>query len=85
MSAAPGGPPRSARDPGSLAGLLADLAAADANVLEVEHLRTNASLSVDEVEIALELETKSADHCAEVLGALRSCGYRVVAGDSWPI
>lgn len=71
--------------PGNLARLLADCAEVDANVLEVEHVRTNASLTVDEVEIALELETKSADHCAEVLGALRSCGYRVVAGDSWPI
>lgn len=70
--------------PGNLARLLADCAEVDANVLEVEHVRTNASLTVDEVEIALELETKSAEHCAEVLGALRSCGYRVVAGDSWP-
>ncbi len=64
--------------PGSLARLLADLAAADANVLEVEHVRTTASLSVDEVEIAVQLETTGPEHCAEVLAALGRDGYRVV-------
>ena len=41
--------------PGSLAALLADLAAVDANVLEIEHVRMGATLHVDEVEIALQL------------------------------
>jgi threonine dehydratase len=70
--------------PGNLAQLLVDCAEADANVLEVEHIRTNASLDVDEVEIALELETKSAEHCAEVMAALRAHGYRLISGDVWP-
>ena len=39
------------------------LAEADANVLEVEHVRTDATLELDEVEIALQLETKGAEHC----------------------
>jgi threonine dehydratase len=61
--------------PGSLAALLAVLAGVDANVLEVEHVRTGAQLQVDEVEIALQLETKGADHRELVLGTLRESGY----------
>jgi threonine dehydratase len=61
--------------PGSLSGLLAMLADADANVLEIEHVRTNATLSLEEVEIAVQVETKGQDHCEQVLEALRSRGY----------
>lgn len=62
--------------PGSLARLLADCASADANVLEVEHIRTGARLSVDEVEIGLRLETRGPEHCDRVLAALQARGYR---------
>jgi threonine dehydratase len=61
--------------PGSLAGLLADLAAADANVLGIEHVRTSATLLVDEVEIAVQLEAKGPAHCEELLSGLRGKGY----------
>ena len=61
--------------PGSLATLLALLAETEANVLEVEHVRTGVRLSVDEVEIALRLETRGPDHCRTVLAALRAAGY----------
>jgi threonine dehydratase len=61
--------------PGSLAALLAVLARVDANVLEIEHVRTGAQLHVDEVEIALQLETKGRDHCEQVLATLREAGY----------
>lgn len=67
--------------PGNLAQLLSDCADVDANVLEIEHVRTNASLSVDEVEIAVELETKSEEHREEVLTHLRDRGYRLVSAD----
>ena len=67
--------------PGNLAKLLLDCADLDANVLEVEHVRTTPTLRVDEVEIALELETKSSEHCDAVVGALRDRGYRLVASD----
>jgi threonine dehydratase len=63
--------------PGSLAALLAVLAGTDGNVLEVEHVRTGASLSVDEVELGVQLETKGPEHCAQVVGTLRDAGYRV--------
>ena len=66
--------------PGSLAGLLADLADADANVLEIEHVRTDATLPVDEVEIAVQLEAKSRAHCEELLLTLRNKGYSVAFG-----
>ena len=62
--------------PGELARLLAVLAEADANVLEVEHGRTSASLAVDEVEIGVQLETKGAEHCAQVVQTLRDKGYQ---------
>lgn len=61
--------------PGSLARLLADLAGADANVLEIEHVRTSPTLPVDEVEIAVQLEAKGTAHCEELLTTLRMKGY----------
>ncbi len=66
--------------PGSLARLLGDLAETHANVIEVGHVRTNAALAVDEVEIAVELETRGPEHREAVLRALRSAGYRLVFG-----
>ncbi|SES47501.1 L-threonine ammonia-lyase [Pedococcus cremeus] len=66
--------------PGSLARLLADLASADANVLEVEHVRTGTTIRVDEVEIGLQLETRGHEHCEEVLRALRTKGYQLKFG-----
>jgi len=63
--------------PGNLAGLLAVLADADANVLDVAHHRTGAGLSLDEVAIAVELETRGPPHAEEVLGRLAAAGYRV--------
>ncbi|GAB2691250.1 threonine ammonia-lyase [Thalassiella azotivora] len=65
--------------PGALARLLAVLADSDANVLEVEHVRTGATLAVDQVEIGLQLETKGPEHCEEVVGALRDAGYHLRA------
>ena len=61
--------------PGSLARLLADLADADANVIEVRHNRNESSLSVHETEIVVDVETKGPEHREEVLGTLRADGY----------
>jgi threonine dehydratase len=66
--------------PGGLVRLLAEVAAADASVLEVEHVRTDARLRVDEVEVALQLETRGAEHCHAVLARLREAGYTLVFG-----
>jgi threonine dehydratase len=63
--------------PGALASLLQTLADAGANVLDVVHERTGPTLHVDEVEVALQVETRGAEHSEELLGILRSCGYPV--------
>ncbi len=62
--------------PGSLAVLLAELGAADANVLEVEHVRTDPRLAVDEVEIVVQMETRGREHADAVLARLSAAGYR---------
>jgi len=61
--------------PGELAKLLGELAASGANVLDVEHQRTGPKLHLDEVEVALQLETRGPEHCDEVLSRLRAAGY----------
>lgn len=64
--------------PGHLAKLLADCAAADANVLDIEHSRTDATLNVDEVDIAVQLETKGQSHQDEVTATLQEHGYTLL-------
>lgn len=64
--------------PGALAALLAELASADANVLEIEHLRTNPRLHLDEVEVAIQIEARGPRHCDEVLNRLRDKGYTLL-------
>ncbi|WP_173263875.1 threonine ammonia-lyase [Streptomyces pacificus] len=63
--------------PGALATLLGVLSVADANVLDVGHVRTDPRLGLTEVEVELHLETKGPEHCAEVAAALRESGYQV--------
>lgn len=62
--------------PGGLARLLAELADVDANVLDVVHERTRSTLRIDQVEVALQVETRGPEHRARVLSALRSAGYQ---------
>jgi len=64
--------------PGGLARLLAELADARANVLEVEHDRTTSTLHIGEVEVRLQLETRGVDHAEGVLMRLRDQGYEVI-------
>ncbi len=70
---------RIADNPGSLARLLDALAATGANVIDVEHLRTDTELALEDVEVGLQLETRGGEHSAEVIRALRTRGY-VVTG-----
>jgi threonine dehydratase len=64
--------------PGALAALLGELSAADANVLDVSHVRTDPRLGLDEVEVELHLETKGPEHCGDVSAGLRAAGYTVM-------
>ena len=63
--------------PGSLAAVLAELAAVGANVQEVEHERTSTRLGIGEVEVFVVLETRGPVHAGEVIAALRRAGYAV--------
>jgi threonine dehydratase len=53
------------------------LSLADANVLDVAHVRTDPRLGVAEAEVDVHLETKGPDHCATLLTELRTAGYTV--------
>ncbi|MEU2617168.1 threonine ammonia-lyase [Streptomyces sp. NPDC007157] len=64
--------------PGALATLLGVLSAADANVLDVSHVRTDPRLGLSEAEVELHLETKGPVHCTELEHALREAGYTVI-------
>jgi threonine dehydratase len=61
--------------PGSLAAVLAELAAVGANVLEVEHERTGTRLDLGEVEVFVVVETRGPEHAEEVMAALVRAGY----------
>lgn len=62
--------------PGQLFGLLGLLADEQANVLDVVHHRLSSQLTVDQVEIALRVETRGEDHREALLQRLRDAGYR---------
>ncbi len=63
--------------PGSLAGLLSDVANLGANVLAVNHERLAPGLLVDEVEVMLQVETRGPEHCEDVKAGLRAAGYAI--------
>jgi len=63
--------------PGGLARLLSDISEAGANVVEVSHARIDADLSLDEVEVHLQLETRGPAHAEAVAARLREHGYSV--------
>ncbi len=63
--------------PGGLAQLLSEIGEVAANVLEVVHERISPSLSMDEVEVHLQLETRGPHHAEQVMARLRERGYRV--------
>lgn len=64
--------------PGALAGLLTELSVAGANVLGVNHVRTDPRLGVSEVEVEIQVETRGPRHRTEVSEALRAAGYRIL-------
>lgn len=63
--------------PGNLAKLTQLVAAAGANVLEVAHRRAYADISVRDVEIVFQLETRGRDHVASIIAHLQGHGARV--------
>jgi threonine dehydratase len=63
--------------PGALADLTGQLAYLRLNVLDVEHHRSGMGLGVDQVEVAVTLETRNRTHHVEVVDALTAAGYQV--------
>jgi threonine dehydratase len=63
--------------PGSLSRLTEQVARKGANVLDIHHRRGFADISVGDVEIVLQVETRGQDHVAEIIRALEEQGLRV--------
>jgi threonine dehydratase len=61
--------------PGALASLLACVAGAGGNIVDVEHLREGIDLHVRETGVQLVIETRSREHAGEVLDAVSRSGY----------
>ncbi|MDT0186516.1 threonine ammonia-lyase [Microbacterium sp. ARD31] len=63
--------------PGGLASLLTEISEEGANVLEVAHERISPSLTLNEVEVRIQLETRGEAHADHLRARLRERGYRV--------
>ena len=61
--------------PGALAKLLARVADAGANLVEVQHVREGIDLHVRETAVQLTLETRGRDHAETVLRSCEAAGY----------
>ncbi len=69
----------SARDiPGSLARITATVAQAGANIDEVHHQRAFTTLSAQNAEVELVVQTRGHAHVADVLAALQAAGFDAV-------
>jgi threonine dehydratase len=64
--------------PGQLTQILAQIADQGANVIDVSHRRQDARLRLGEVEVALSVETRGAEHSDRLLNTLREAGYTVL-------
>ncbi len=64
--------------PGELMRLLADLAAMQVNVLNVNHDRASESLGVRQVDVDMQVATRGPKHRAEVRTRLAELGYELV-------
>ncbi len=61
--------------PGELAMISRIIAETDANVIGVDHSRIGGALSMGDVSIEINMETKGAEHSTLVLNSLRAEGY----------
>lgn len=65
--------------PGSLAELLDVIASGRGSIMHIDHDRTDVGLAIGEAWVRLQVETKGAEHCVELVGRLRERGFRVEA------
>jgi threonine dehydratase len=64
--------------PGELALISKVIAVQDANVTGVDHTRIGGALSMGDVSITIDMETKGHEHCRQVLRALETEGFHPV-------
>ena len=64
--------------PGSLATISRIIAESDANVTGVDHTRVGGSISMGDVAITINMETKGHEHCEHVLNNLRAQGFQPI-------
>ncbi|MDO5750263.1 MAG: threonine ammonia-lyase [Rothia sp. (in: high G+C Gram-positive bacteria)] len=64
--------------PGELALISKVIADNDANVTGVDHTRVGGSLSMGDVSITIDMETKGEEHCRQVIRALEAEGFRPI-------
>ncbi|WAP51236.1 threonine ammonia-lyase [Arthrobacter sp. ATA002] len=64
--------------PGSLATISRIIAESDANVTGVDHTRVGGSISMGDVAITINMETKGHEHCEHVLNNLRASGFQPI-------
>jgi len=69
--------------PGNLMRLLTDLAAMQLNVLNVTHDRASESLGISQVEVAIQVATRGAEHREDVKEKLAELGYDINM-QAWP-
>ncbi len=64
--------------PGSLATISRIIAESDANVTGVDHTRVGGSISMGDVAITINMETKGHEHCEQILNNLRAQGFQPI-------
>ncbi len=64
--------------PGELTTISSIISANSANVTGVNYTGASGALSMGEVFITIDMETKGHEHCEEVLGALKDAGYQPI-------
>ncbi len=66
--------------PGVLSELTGVVAGTGANVLEIQHRRAFGDISVGDVEIGIQAETRGTEHVQEIVQRLRELGHEVQGG-----
>ena len=64
--------------PGELTTISRIISEHDANVTGVDHTRLGGALSMGDVSITIDMESKGVEHCQEVIAALEAEGYKPI-------
>ncbi len=64
--------------PGELTRISSIISSLDANVTGVDHTRVGSALSMGDVSITIDMETKGNEHCQQVLAGLTDAGYQPI-------